>query len=75
MMVDVSGKKPTLRTAVAAGTVIVNRETFDRIESGRIKKGDVLAVAQVAGIMAAKKKRRADTDVPPPHADRRRHLV
>ncbi len=54
-MVDVSGKKATLRTAVAAGTVLVNPETFERIESGRIKKGDVLAVAQVAGIMAAKK--------------------
>jgi cyclic pyranopterin phosphate synthase len=54
-MVDVSAKKATLRTAVAAGTVLVNPETFERIQSGRIVKGDVLAVAQVAGIMAAKK--------------------
>ncbi len=54
-MVDVSGKDATLRTAVAGGTVIVNEETFRLIEAGRIKKGDVLSVAQVAGIMAAKK--------------------
>ncbi len=54
-MGDVSAKKATLRTAVAAGTVLVNPETFERIQSGRIVKGDVLAVAQVAGIMAAKK--------------------
>jgi cyclic pyranopterin phosphate synthase len=54
-MVDVSGKDATLRTAVAGGTVIVNEETFRLIEAGRTKKGDVLSVAQVAGIMAAKK--------------------
>ena len=54
-MVDVSGKESTLRTAVAAGTVHLNAETFTRVETGHIKKGDVLAVAQVAGIMAAKK--------------------
>jgi cyclic pyranopterin phosphate synthase len=54
-MVDVSEKKPTLREAVATGTVSMQPETFERIMSGRIQKGDVLAVAQVAGIMAAKK--------------------
>lgn len=54
-MVDVSEKKPTLREAVATGTVTMQPETFERIMSGRIQKGDVLAVAQVAGIMAAKK--------------------
>ena len=53
-MVDVSEKEPTLREAVATGTVSMQPETFERIMSGRIKKGDVLAVAQVAGIMAAK---------------------
>jgi len=53
-MVDVSEKKPTLREAVATGTVSMQPETFERIMGGRIKKGDVLAVAQVAGIMAAK---------------------
>ncbi|NLT13064.1 MAG: cyclic pyranopterin monophosphate synthase MoaC [Clostridiales bacterium] len=54
-MVDVSSKDITLRTAVAGGTVNVNAETFSLIETGRMKKGDVLSVAQVAGIMAAKR--------------------
>jgi cyclic pyranopterin phosphate synthase len=54
-MVDVSGKDPTLREATAAGTVRLNAETFALVTEGRIKKGDVLAVAQVAGIMAAKR--------------------
>ena len=53
-MVDVGGKTPTHRTAVAAGRVLVNRETFELIRSGGVKKGDVLTVAQIAGIMAAK---------------------
>jgi len=55
IMVNVSGKLSTLRTAVAGGTVLVNPETFDLIMCNKMKKGDVLAVAQVAGIMAAKK--------------------
>ena len=50
-MVDVAEKPVTLRTAVAAGRVLVNEETFALLESGGTKKGDVLAVAQVAGIM------------------------
>ena len=54
-MVDVSGKDVTLRTATAAAKVLVNPETLALIQEGRIKKGDVLGVAQVAGIMAAKK--------------------
>jgi cyclic pyranopterin phosphate synthase len=54
-MVDVSGKEQTLRTAVAGGTVVLSKETFELIEAGRMKKGDVLSVAQVAGIMAAKR--------------------
>jgi cyclic pyranopterin phosphate synthase len=54
-MVDVSDKDVTLRTATAGATVYVNAETFLLIMEGRIKKGDVLAVAQVAGIMAAKR--------------------
>ena len=53
-MVDVGEKAPTHRTAVAAGRVLVNRETFLLIQSGGVKKGDVLTVAQIAGIMAAK---------------------
>ncbi|MDR2590666.1 MAG: cyclic pyranopterin monophosphate synthase MoaC [Oscillospiraceae bacterium] len=54
-MVDVSDKQTTLREAVAVGTVCVNAETFDIITKGTTKKGDVLAVAQVAGITAAKR--------------------
>jgi len=54
-MVDVSDKQITLREAVAGGTVQLNPETFKLVMHGEIKKGDVLAVAQVAGIMAAKR--------------------
>ena len=54
-MVDVSEKAETLRTATAHAKVSVNAETFGLIMEGRMKKGDVLGVAQVAGIMAAKK--------------------
>ena len=53
-MVDVGEKVPSRRVAVAAGRVLVNEETFRLIESGGMKKGDVLTVAQVAGIMGAK---------------------
>lgn len=54
-MVSVEEKENTLRTAVAKGSIYVNAETFERIQNGGIKKGDVLTVAQVAGIMGAKK--------------------
>lgn len=54
-MVDVGGKDITRREAVAEGSVLVSRETFGLIRSGGVKKGDVLTVAQVAGIMAAKR--------------------
>ena len=54
-MVDVSDKAETRRTAQAAGRVRMNPETLGRIRAGGIEKGDVLAVAQVAGIMAAKR--------------------
>lgn len=54
-MVNVADKNDTKRSATAAGRVLVNRNTFDLIRSGGMKKGDVLAVAQVAGIMAAKR--------------------
>ncbi len=53
-MVDVTGKTVTCRTAVAKGEIHMSRETLGRIRAGTIKKGDVLAVAQVAGIQAAK---------------------
>lgn len=54
-MVDVTEKEITCREATAEATVIVAPETMTLIKSGGIKKGDVLSVAQVAGIMAAKK--------------------
>jgi cyclic pyranopterin phosphate synthase len=54
-MVDVSDKARTDRAATARGVVTLNAETFALVRDGRMKKGDVLAVAQVAGIMAAKK--------------------
>jgi len=54
-MVDVSDKQASVREAVAGGSVLVNTETFKLITQGEIEKGDVLAVAQVAGIMAAKR--------------------
>lgn len=54
-MVDVSGKEATLRTARACGVIYMAEETAELIKSGGIKKGDVLSVAQVAGIMAAKR--------------------
>lgn len=54
-MVDVGEKNPTQRRAVAAGRVLVNEATFRLIQSGGVKKGDVLTVAQVAGIMGAKR--------------------
>ncbi len=54
-MVDVGEKPVSLRTAVAAGRVLVNRETFALIRSGGMKKGDVLTVAQIAGVMGAKR--------------------
>lgn len=54
-MVDVSAKNDTVRTAIAAGRVRVNAETFELIKTGGVKKGDVLGTAQIAGIMGAKK--------------------
>ncbi|MEE1196481.1 MAG: cyclic pyranopterin monophosphate synthase MoaC [Lachnospiraceae bacterium] len=54
VMVDVSGKEITARTATATGTIKVNQEIMDAVLGGTVKKGDVLGVARVAGIMAAK---------------------
>jgi len=54
-MVDVSAKPVTDRTAVAEGQVVMTPETLVLITSGQAKKGDVLGVARLAGIMAAKK--------------------
>lgn len=54
VMVDVSEKNPTSRTALAEGKIQVNREVMDAILHYTVKKGDVLGVARVAGIMAVK---------------------
>jgi cyclic pyranopterin phosphate synthase len=54
-MVDISGKAATTRTAVACSSVQVTKEIYTKITENKLKKGDVLAVAQIAGIMAAKK--------------------
>lgn len=54
-MVDVGDKPVSGRTAVAAGRVLVNEQTFQLIRSGGMKKGDVLTVAQIAGVMGAKR--------------------
>ncbi len=55
VMVDVSGKPETERTATAAGSVIMQKATLDLILAGGVKKGDVLSVARLAGIMGAKR--------------------
>ncbi len=55
IMVDVGAKKETERTATAAGSVLMSGETLRKIEAGEHKKGDVLGVARLAGIMAAKR--------------------
>lgn len=54
-MIDVTQKPATQRTAVAAGRVYMNGQTLAAVKEGRVEKGDVLAVAQVAGILAAKR--------------------
>ncbi|HEY7122739.1 MAG TPA: cyclic pyranopterin monophosphate synthase MoaC [Ktedonobacterales bacterium] len=53
-MVDVGAKEDTAREALAAGEIVMQPATLARIRAGQVAKGDVLAVAQVAGIMAAK---------------------
>ena len=54
IMVDVSGKADTSRTAVANGKIQVSKEIMEAVKGGTVKKGDVLGVARVAGIMAVK---------------------
>ena len=55
VMVDVSNKQATQRTATAKGTMTMEPETMALIQAGGVKKGDVLSVAQLAGIMGAKR--------------------
>ncbi|MED1437907.1 cyclic pyranopterin monophosphate synthase MoaC [Aeribacillus composti] len=54
-MVDISEKQETVRTAHAISSILVSKEVYEKITSSQVKKGDVLSVAQVAGIMAAKR--------------------
>lgn len=54
-MVDVSEKPDTTRTAIARGEVHMKKETLELIRDGQIKKGDVLTVAQIAGVTASKR--------------------
>ena len=54
-MVDVSGKPVSKRTAVASGSIRMAAETVVKLREGRLKKGDALAAARIAGIMAAKR--------------------
>lgn len=54
-MVDVGAKPVTERMAIAKGEIVMKKSTLDLIKAGEIKKGDVLTLAQVAGIMAAKR--------------------
>ncbi|MEN6331150.1 MAG: cyclic pyranopterin monophosphate synthase MoaC [Smithella sp.] len=54
-MVDVSSKEVVRRTASAYGKILLQKETMDIVKANLMKKGDVLAVAKIAGIMAAKK--------------------
>jgi cyclic pyranopterin phosphate synthase len=55
IMVDVSAKEVSIRTAIAKGEITISGETLTAIQGGTAKKGDVLAVARIAGIMAAKR--------------------
>ena len=54
-MVDVSEKDVTRREATACGDIIMSEECFKKVKAGQMKKGDVLGVARIAGIMGAKK--------------------
>lgn len=64
VMVDVSNKKDTIRSATASGQISMSREAYEMVKSGAMHKGDVLGVARVAGIMAVKK---VDSLIPMTH--------
>ena len=53
-MVDVSSKSESIRTAVATGKVVLGADAFEQVAENTVRKGDVLGIAQIAGIMAAK---------------------
>ena len=54
-MADVSAKAPTRRVALASGMILMGEEAYDFLEAGELPKGDPLAMAEIAGVMAAKK--------------------
>ena len=66
-MVDVGGKEETKREATARGSIFMSPECLKMVKEGSMKKGDVLGVARVAGIMGAK--RTSDSSVPPAEPD------
>ena len=72
-MVDVGEKADTKRLAVAKGSIYMHPETLKRVREGSIVKGDVLSVAQTAGIMAAKSTSLQYSDVPQYFYHRRRY--
>lgn len=55
IMVDVSGKQDTEREATASGKIQMSKECYEQVKTGGVKKGDVLSVARIAGIMGAKR--------------------
>ena len=64
-MVDITEKVETSRTAVAQSSILLTEEIYGKITSNTMKKGDVLAVAQVAGIMGAKQTADCHSNVSP----------
>lgn len=55
IMVDVSEKADTVRQAIASGKILMTKDCYDKVQYGNMKKGDVLGVARIAGIMGAKR--------------------
>ena len=72
-MVDVGSKEPTSRKAIARAQVNMSQETLDSLTQGTITKGDVFAIARVAGIQAAKKNLRTHTSLPSAYAQHSRN--
>ncbi len=71
-MVDVGAKRPTARQAVAEGTITMSGAAFALVEANRVKKGDVLAVAELAGVAGAK---RTPDLIPLAHPIQLEHVV
>ncbi len=54
-MIDVGGKRPTSRRAIATGSIVMNQEAFDKIKEKKLNKGDALSLAEISGVLGAKK--------------------